>query len=174
MSVRLSPVELADAETIQELASDPVLAETTNLPSPYPPDGARRWIEGALSGRAAGTGLVFTIRNERDEIVGVCSLIGIDQGSGSGSVGYWVGRPYWGRGYATFACRELLRIARERLGLDRVEAPVLEHNAASRRVLEKVGFECRGEVDQHPKGRVLQYECTLEESDQQSGHPTGE
>lgn len=51
-------------------------------------------------------------------------------------VGYWLGREYWGKGYATAALRAFLQIDQHRP----LHAHVAEHNVASRRVLEKCGF----------------------------------
>ena len=54
-------------------------------------------------------------------------------------MGYWIGRPYWGRGYATEACTALVDIARA-LGLGSLEGSHFVDNPASARVLEKLGF----------------------------------
>ena len=59
--------------------------------------------------------------------------------SGAVEMGYWIGRPYWGRGYATEACTALVDIART-LGLGSLEGSHFVDNPASARVLEKLGF----------------------------------
>ena len=59
-------------------------------------------------------------------------------------VGYWIGREYWGRGAATRALAEMLRIVTERP----LHAHVARHNAASIRVLRKCGFELEQEGDE--------------------------
>ena len=59
--------------------------------------------------------------------------------SGAVEMGYWIGRPYWGRGYATEACTALVDIARA-LGLGSLEGSHFVDNPASARVLEKLGF----------------------------------
>ena len=58
----------------------------------------------------------------------------------SGSLGYWVTADLNGRGVATAAARDIARIAFDELGLHRIEAGTLLHNAASQRVLLRVGF----------------------------------
>ena len=58
-------------------------------------------------------------------------------------MGYWIARPYWGRGFATEACRALIEIARA-LGLPALEGSHFVDNPASARVLEKLGFEPLG------------------------------
>jgi RimJ/RimL family protein N-acetyltransferase len=60
-------------------------------------------------------------------------------------MGYWIGRPFWGRGYATEACQALIDIARA-LRLPSLEGSHFLDNPASARVLEKLGFEPLGIV----------------------------
>lgn len=56
-------------------------------------------------------------------------------------IGYWIGEPYWGKGYATETVRLLLNFAFEALNLLRVYTNIYEYNTGSMKVLEKVGFE---------------------------------
>jgi RimJ/RimL family protein N-acetyltransferase len=58
-------------------------------------------------------------------------------------MGYWIARPFWGRGFASEACTALIDIARA-LGLPRLEASHFIDNPASARVLDKLGFESLG------------------------------
>lgn len=60
------------------------------------------------------------------------------------SVGYWMGRPYAGRGLMTAAMRALTPFVFDGLKLRRLEAACLPRNAASIRLLEKIGFEREG------------------------------
>ena len=55
-------------------------------------------------------------------------------------LGYWVGKPYWGRGYATEAARAMIDRGFDELGLSGVHAAYFEGNDRSRRVLDKLGF----------------------------------
>ncbi len=55
-------------------------------------------------------------------------------------LGYWIGKPFWGRGYVTEATRELIRHAFEDLGMNTVWCGYYEGNLKSRRVQEKLGF----------------------------------
>ncbi len=64
----------------------------------------------------------------------------------TGTLGYWIGRPYAGRGLATAAVRAMASFAFRSLRLHRVEASCLPTNLASRRVLEKAGFRKEGEA----------------------------
>lgn len=76
-------------------------------------------------------------------LVGACGLS--RRHSGAVELGYWVARAHWGRGIATEACTALVDIART-LGIPTVEAFYFIDNAASARVLEKLGFEATGIV----------------------------
>ncbi len=138
--VTLVPTDRAHAPAIQHLAAHPEVAATTLVPHPYPADGAIRFIEDVvLPGRAAGTEHAFVMLSG-GKVVGHISVKNMDRERGEAEMGYWVGRPYWGRGYASAAGRQMLDLAFGELGLERVYAHVLAQNPASGRVLEKIGF----------------------------------
>ncbi|MEP0545458.1 MAG: GNAT family N-acetyltransferase [Rhodothermales bacterium] len=142
MSARVAivPTALEHAPAIQRLASHPDVAATTLVPHPYPDDGAVRFVEDlVLPGRAAGTQYAFVIV-AGGEVVGHISVKNVDRARGEAEIGYWIGRPYWGRGYASEAVRRIVAFAFEEIGLRRLYAHVLAHNPASGRVLEKAGF----------------------------------
>ncbi len=155
------------ADAIQRLASDARIAATTSIPHPYPEHGARDFIAGHLAARAAGRSYAFAIM-EGEELVGVCGVRGLEPGA-TPELGYWIGVPYWGKGYATFGLRMLLEFVFGNLKLPRVLARVLEGNDASRRVLEKNGFLLAGSEPNtdpllHPIGvPVAHYAVTREE-----------
>ena len=87
--------------------------------------------------------LIFDLTHGAPQLVGSCGLA--RRASGAVEMGYWIGKPFWGRGYATEACRALIGIART-LGLPSVEGSHFLDNPASARVLEKLGFEPVGIV----------------------------
>ena len=74
-------------------------------------------------------------------LVGSCGLG--RRPSGAVELGYWIARPFWGRGFATEAGRALVDIART-LGIRQLEASHFIDNPASARVLDKLGFETTG------------------------------
>ena len=77
-----------------------------------------------------------------ERIVGTVALSNVVRGPlQSANLGYWVAERVNGRGIATNAVGELIPIAFSELGLHRLEAGTLVDNVASRRVLEKNGFE---------------------------------
>lgn len=147
--VHIVPVQRHHAERIQALASDPKVVATTNLPDPYPEEGARQWVEHTLMCREEGSAYAFVIVQD-DTVVGATGLEGVTETDAE--LGYWVGVPYWGQGYATEATRQTVDWTFTELGLQHLYARPLQANSASCRVLEKLGFE-RGalETHEHPK-----------------------
>ena len=85
--------------------------------------------------------LIFARTKGAPRLVGSCGLG--RRPSGAVELGYWISRPYWGRGYATEASIALIDIART-LGFTRLEGSHFLDNPASGRVLEKLGFEPLG------------------------------
>lgn len=149
-AVRIEPIAPQHADAVQKLASHPDVLATTNLPEPYPDDGAITWIEVVQERRAAGGEYPFAILTEDDTLVGVTGLR--DVMNDRAEVGFWIGKPYWNRGYATAGTRRLLAFAFEELGLEKVFARPLKRNAPSRRVLDKLGFTpITEETHEHPK-----------------------
>ena len=104
-------------------------------------EGQRDDVATALRRRDDGLALPCVVLDDDAQVVGRINLNTIVRGAfQSCSVGYWVASSANGRGYATAAVAEMLRTAFEDLGLHRVEAGTLVHNAASQRVLERNGF----------------------------------
>jgi ribosomal-protein-alanine N-acetyltransferase len=95
-----------------------------------------------------GAGLGFWRVEDRDDAAfyGVAALIRMPDGDDV-EVAYRLARAAWGRGIATEAAGALVAYAFDTLGLKRVVAVTYPDNAASQRVLDKLGFECRGVAD---------------------------
>jgi RimJ/RimL family protein N-acetyltransferase len=87
--------------------------------------------------------LIFERTRSQPRLIGSCGLG--RRPSGAVELGYWIARPYWGRGFATEACAALIDIGRA-LELAAVEGSHFIDNPASARVLEKLGFEPVGIV----------------------------
>jgi ribosomal-protein-alanine N-acetyltransferase len=87
----------------------------------------------------------FIFAGVGDTLVGAITLSNVRRGvAETGTLGYWIGEPFAGHGYGTAAVRAMLAYAFDELNLHRVEAACVPDNAASRRVLEKAGFELEG------------------------------
>ncbi len=127
-----------DAKAIVRFAGDRRVAENTaHVPHPYTIEAAEEFI--AAANRQAGdTTFVITLG---DEVIGAC---GIEAREGAAEIGYWLGAPYWGRGYATEAARAAIDHAFGDLGHAALQAGARVSNPVSRRVLEKCGFQWTG------------------------------
>ena len=128
-----------DAKAIAQLANDRRIAEnTTRIPHPYRLADAEAFIAQINKGADE---LAFLIALD-DEPIGACGLAQLD--GPAPDLGYWIGAPYWGNGYATEAARAVIDHAFTALGHDAVQAGARVTNPASRRVLEKCGFQWTG------------------------------
>ena len=104
-------------------------------------DGQRNLIEAALDRHEQGSTLPHVILDDTGRLVGRITLNEIVRGPfQSCSLGYWVSAADNGRGLATAAVRDIMRVAFEELGLHRIQAGTLLHNVRSQRVLERNGF----------------------------------
>ena len=139
MAVRIEPYGVEHAPAFQVLAADPRIAATTLVPHPYPPDGAVEHAHRVAEARQRREAFSFAVLRDSD-VVGSCSLLHLDWAAREGEIGYWIGVPYWGRGYATAAVRLVSGYGFEALGLRRIVAEVLAVNRASARVLEAAGY----------------------------------
>ena len=74
-------------------------------------------------------------------------------------LGYWIGVPYWGRGFATEAAGAVAALGFESLGLHRIFAHVHAGNIASQRVLEKIGMRHEGRSREHVRKWDLFVDC---------------
>jgi ribosomal-protein-alanine N-acetyltransferase len=143
----LRPLQATDASRIALLASDWEMARmTARIPHPYP-DGA---AEAFIAAAAKADGLVLAIAERRAPalLIGCAGVERWQAGRGGdreravgeAELGYWIGRPYWGRGYATEAGRAVLAFAFRHLALERIVVSAMLDNPASHRVIEKLGF----------------------------------
>ncbi|MEM9123458.1 MAG: GNAT family N-acetyltransferase, partial [Pseudomonadota bacterium] len=79
--------------------------------------------------------------------------VGFSAAEGHTELGYWIGEPYWGRGFATAGARAVIAYGHQRLGLTRWEAGYFLDNPASGRVLTKIGFRPSEENRRFSAGR---------------------
>ena len=139
--VALRPFVAADAARVATLVGERAVAEmTARIPHPYPEGAAAAWIAAQAKDRAAGREYTYAITPAGDAIVvGAVSLL--PAASEPEHLGYWIGRAYWGRGYATAAANAVIALAFTLLDLDRLSASRLARNPASGQVLEKCGLK---------------------------------
>jgi RimJ/RimL family protein N-acetyltransferase len=147
----LRPLTLSDAADVQRLVNDPDIARDTLLiPHPYPEGLAAEWIATHEEKFERNENVVFGITlREGGELIGVIGLI--PEPHDQAEFGYWIGKPYWNRGYATEATAAVIGYAFETMGVNRVEASHFVRNPASGRVMEKCGMHLEGTLRQARK-----------------------
>jgi RimJ/RimL family protein N-acetyltransferase len=130
----LRPLCLGDAPAISALLNGDkeAIRMTERLPDPCTIEAAKAWI----SLRIRPGDQVFAVLEQGGTFVGG---IGFARAGDEAALGYWFGRAFWSRGYATEAVAALLLHA-QRQGVRRMEAEVFMDNPASSRVLIKNGF----------------------------------
>lgn len=137
----LRPWEENDAENLYEYARDPDIGPVAGWPPHRSVEESREIIRTVLSDRNT-----FAIcEKETGEAIG---SIGLKTGEATDltdredecELGFWVGKPFWGRGYIPEAAQELLRYAFEKLAMSTVWCGYYDGNEKSRRAQEKIGF----------------------------------
>jgi RimJ/RimL family protein N-acetyltransferase len=130
---------LEDAKTVATLANDRRIAENTaRIPHPYKMADAESFIGGA-NGSDGEAVFLITLRDKT--VIGAC---GVTAQEPTPELGYWLGVNYWGQGYATEALHAVIDYAFADLEHTALQAGARVTNPASRRVLEKCGFQWTG------------------------------
>lgn len=135
----LRPPALSDAARISLLAGDyDVASMTGTIPHPYSEQQAAEWIESVTAGEE---GVVLGIEHN-GQLIGCTGYRAF--GDDHAELGYWIGKPYWGQGYATEAVGALIAHAFDMDGFDYLTAGHFVDNPASERVIRKLGFAAKG------------------------------
>jgi RimJ/RimL family protein N-acetyltransferase len=145
----LRPIRREDGVVLLPLISNWNVARWLGtVPWPYGASDMDEFLENIALPRNGGPKPIFAIICEGHP-VGLIECVGqpATEGLGIGTdLGYWLGEPYWGKGYVTEAARALVERAFARPEADVIRSGVFEGNAASLRVQTKLGFEVVGEV----------------------------
>ncbi len=107
----------------------------------------RAFLDTAIATQSAEPRSAFEIAitlRETGELIGGCGLRLRDRDNHSGDLGYALRRDQWANGYATEAAMALIRLGFEKLDMHRIWATCDVANAASARVLEKIGMQREG------------------------------
>ena len=151
--LRLRALREADAEAVQRYCSDREIASTTlHIPHPYPAGSAISWIRTHPEAYASGQSATWVMDLPGCGLVGVIGL-GLQPAHRRAELGYWVGRPHWGQGYASEAARAVVACAFEGFGMYRVHAHHLSRNPASGAVLRRAGMRHEGTL----RGHILKW-----------------
>lgn len=162
--LRLRPMELRDAEELWPFVSDPAVSRFLAW-APHRSIGeTRAFIAEAAAALGAGSDVIWVIEHEA-RARGAIGLHGIqwahrDWRVDRAELGYWIAPPLWGRGLMTEAARAAVRWGFETLGLHKITVGHVAENAASKRIIEKIGFRYLAcfEEDAWKDGRWLRHE----------------
>jgi RimJ/RimL family protein N-acetyltransferase len=159
-NINLRKLTKADAPSLYENARDKEISKYTFIPHPYRLEDARRFIR--LTQRQwhkdKGYNLGIELKST-GRVIGMIGLAKVDWKNKSAELGYWLGKRYWGKGYAAEAVKLMLWFGFGKLKLVRIWVRVFHHNHASARLLEKCGFTREGYLRKtYKKGK-----CWLDE-----------
>jgi RimJ/RimL family protein N-acetyltransferase len=152
--LRLRAIEAHDASRIIELLNDfEVSKMLATVPYPYTQAHFEEFLARDRAAAARQASLVLAI--DCGDLVGIMGLSDIQtiEGGRIATLGYWVGRAFWGRLYASEAARALVDHAFAQLGFAGLKSGYFKENPASGRVLAKIGFRAAGESLKHSLAR---------------------
>lgn len=135
--------EATDINAISHLANNiNVAAKVSRMPHPYTIKDAENFVDRVASG-AMGKCVYAVTRNDTRDFIGCCGLQAQEGGNGL-EIGYWLGEPYWNKGFATEAAQTLIDFGFRHFDVDFIDGRVRVMNIGSRRVLQKCGFQFQG------------------------------
>ncbi|WFB66245.1 GNAT family N-acetyltransferase [Chryseobacterium sp. WX] len=136
----LSQLEEKDIPFIVELLQHRIFSDlTSNIPYPYVENDARSWVKMSKEAFENNAGYTFAIRNKEGQIMGAIGLH--DREDDKAELGYWIGIPYWNKGYVTEAAKGIIDFGFDELKLNKIFATHFLHNPASGRIMEKIGMK---------------------------------
>ncbi len=147
----IRPWQLSDAPDLALAINDPAIQNNLRdgIPYPYTKEDALNFLNAALSA-PRDSQYTWAIQNEEGRAVGSIGIFRKENiHSRTGELGYFLAKPYWGKGMATAAVKEACDFVFSSTDLLRVFAEPFAQNTASRRVLEKAGFVQEGILRQN-------------------------
>ncbi|MDX5592170.1 GNAT family N-acetyltransferase [Pseudovibrio sp. SPO723] len=132
-----------DLADIMFLANNRRIAEMlSSMPHPFTLDDAKALVKRSEATRMGQA--LFAIRMKNTgRLIGAIGYGPLAEDGGTLHLGYWIGEPFWGQGYATEAAHAVVDFAFSNGGVNELTAACRVNNPGSRRVLEKSGFQFR-------------------------------
>ncbi len=136
----------SDVPAIFRHASNPNVTQFTRWDAHGTPEDTRAFLRHTLTQYAhqIPEGMAVALRDSPWEAIGVAGCFWESQDNHCMEVGYWIAEPFWGRGYAGEAARAVVTFAFQQFEVQRMQSHCMAENAASARVLEKLGFQFEG------------------------------
>jgi RimJ/RimL family protein N-acetyltransferase len=144
MDIKLEKLALKHANELKTCIDNKDVVKTlTGIKFPFKLEDSKKYIKDSCSNKDS---YEFAIISE-DKLVGTIVLENPNSNKKIFEVGYVIAKPYWGKGIATKALKEILKYAFNKLKLKKVWAGIISNNPASGRVLEKAGFRLEGKQE---------------------------
>lgn len=142
----LQTPKMRDVEDIYKWTCDPAITRYMSWSSPRSPRETETFVRDSMRDQRSGKSLAYLLHDvESGQAIGACGAHNLDATVHlKAEVGYWIAKPYWGRGLVSEALRVLLPHLFVNVGLHRLSALVFHRNARSARVLEGLGFQHEG------------------------------
>lgn len=154
---------LEDAEGVHHVIdNEKISSNIPMIPYPYPRDTVDWWINFVNRRIENKTAYEFGIfLRENQHYIGNCELRISKSNEKLAYIGYFIDSLLWGNGYASEAVDRMLRFGFDNLSLDKILGRCLSTNIASRKVLEKVGFEFVNKEEEYIKiwDKVVEITC---------------
>lgn len=152
----LRKISISDADDVFECARDPEVAQYVTWEAHKSIDDTIKYLAAMEENPKNKQLYPWAIVNKADnKVMGGCAFMNWAPEQSRAEIGYMIGKKYWNKGYMTEALREVISFGFNKMGLNRIEALCMLDNAASVKVLEKVGMKFEGVLRQHlfAKGR---------------------
>ena len=158
MTVRLRAWTLEDAPALAKLINNKKVQDNLRdgLPFPYGEEDAKVFLSAVLASDP-DQNLAFAIEADGKLIGSISATRCANIHFRTAELGYYLGEPYWGRGFATEAVRQICDYIYRNTDIIRIFAEPFAYNTASCRVLEKAGFQLEGllRCNAVKNGRIL-------------------
>ena len=122
---------------------------TIAIPHPYKDGVAENWIATHQAQFESGQSVHFAVVAREEGIL--CGVVGLETQAQNNNamLGYWIGLPFWRRGFCTEAARAVVNYGFAELGFHRIYSEHFACNLASGRVMQKLGMQLEGCARQH-------------------------
>ncbi len=142
----IRPLVLDDLEALFQIDSNPNMTRYTLWDTHETREDTHSFIVDYAASRIAEKvpDPLAVVLRDTNELVGSIGCFWSAMPNGVMELGYNIGEPYWGRGYAAESCETLIAYIFSHFDVERLQARIFTENSASSRVAEKLGFEYEG------------------------------
>ncbi|TNE59922.1 MAG: N-acetyltransferase [Alphaproteobacteria bacterium] len=157
----LRPFKMSDAPSVATLIGNYDVAKMlSRVPYPYALSDAQGFLKMQIEESDPRRNVfAIEVKDGPDVAVGAIGVHGENEPDGQAELGYWIGEPYWGKGYVSEAARAVVDFAFTDMGLHTIVAGHFVGNLGSRKILLKLGFEDVDIAKRHSAARGQDVDC---------------